>query len=74
MQMQEIGWLDIAGLAFAITLLEAAIRGVGVTTLRGSRNYWRVAPGFRPILGLAGVGLLILVTVDFLARFDLFPR
>jgi len=44
--------------------LEAAVRGVGVT--RG-RN-WRVAPRFRPILGLTGVGLLVLVAADVLVK------
>jgi hypothetical protein len=74
MSIGEISWLDFVGLAVAVTLLEAAIRGVGVTVLKGHRNNWRVAPRFRPILGLAGVGLLVLVTADVLTRFSLLPR
>ena len=70
MRISEASWLDFIGLALAISFLEAAIRGVGVT--RG-RN-WRVAPRFRPILGLAGVGLLLLVAADVLTRFNLLPR
>jgi hypothetical protein len=46
------GWLGFVGLALAISFLEAATRGAGVTRERN----WRVAPKFRPILGLAGVG------------------
>jgi len=61
--------LDFVGLALAVSFLEAAIRGVGVTKGR----IWRVAPRFRPILGLAGVGLLVLVAVDDLTRFNLLP-
>jgi hypothetical protein len=72
--MGEISWMDFAGLAVAVTLLEAAIRGVGVTVLKGHSNNWRVAPRFRPILGLAGVGLLVLVAADILTRFNLLPR
>jgi hypothetical protein len=74
MSIGEISWLDFVGLAVAVTLLEAAIRGVGVTVLKGHRNNWRVAPRFRPILGLAGVGLLVLVAADVLTRFSLLPR
>ena len=70
MRISEASWLDFIGLALAISFLEVAIRGVGVT--RG-RN-WRVAPRFRPILGLAGVGLLLLVAADVLTRFNLLPR
>jgi hypothetical protein len=68
MQITGASWLDliIIGLALAILFLEAAIRGVGVT--RGQN--WRVAPRFRPILGLAGIGLLVLVA----ARLNLLPR
>ena len=62
--------LDFVGLALAVSFLEAAIRGVGVTK---GRN-WRVSPEFRPILGLAGIGLLVLVAVDVLTRFNLLPR
>jgi hypothetical protein len=62
--------LDFVGLALAVSFLEAAIRGVGVTK---GRN-WRVSPKFRPILGLAGIGLLVLVAVDVLTRFNLLPR
>ena len=50
MRIWETSWLDFIGLALAISCLEAAIRGVGVT--RG-RN-WRVAPRFWPILGTRG--------------------
>jgi hypothetical protein len=70
MRIWEASWLDFVGLALAISFLEAAIRGVGVTK---GRN-WRVAPRFRPILGLAGVGLLVLVAADVLTRFNLLPR
>ena len=72
MNIREVSWLDIVGIAIAATLLEAAIRGIGVTVGKGRRSYWRVAPRFRPILGLAGLGLLVLVTADFLTRFSLF--
>jgi hypothetical protein len=74
MSIVEISWLDFVGLAVAVTLLEAAIRGVGVTVLKGHINNWRVAPRFRPILGLAGIGLLVLVAADVLTRFNLLPR
>ena len=74
MSIGEISWLDFVGFAIAVTLLEAAIRGVGVTVLKGHRNNWQVAPRFRPILGLAGVGLLVLVAADVLTRFKLLPR
>jgi hypothetical protein len=67
MHIRDASWLDFVGLALAITFLEAAIRGVGVT--RG--RYWQVAPRFRPIVGLAGVGLLVLVVADVLTRFNL---
>ena len=70
MRMWEASWLDFIGLALALSFLEAAIAGVGVT--RGRK--WRVAPRFRPILGLAGVGLLVLVAADVLTRFNLLPR
>jgi hypothetical protein len=72
MNIREVSWLDIVGSAIAATLLEAAIRSVGVTVGKGRRTYWRLAPRFRPILGLAGLGLLVLVTADFLTRFSLF--
>ena len=74
MSMTEVSWLDFVGLAVAATLLEAAIRGGGATVLKGHRNLWRVAPKFRPILGLAGVGLLVLVAADVLTKFNLLPR
>jgi hypothetical protein len=74
MHILGVSWLDIIGLAIAVSLLEAAITGIGVTSGRGNRSYWRVAPRFRPILGLAGLGLLVLVAADFLTRFNLFPR
>jgi hypothetical protein len=70
MRMWEASWLDFIGLALAVSFLEAAIAGAGVT--RGRK--WPVAPRFRPILGLAGVGLLVLVAVDVLIRFNLFPQ
>jgi hypothetical protein len=74
MQITGASWLDFVGLAISFTLLEAAVTGRGVTGGRGGRSYWRVAPRFRPIVGLAGLGLLVLVAADFLARFNLFPR
>ena len=74
MRIGEVSWLDFVGLAVALTLLESAITGVGVTVLKGHRNNWRVAPKFRPILGLTGVGLLVLVAADVLTRFNLLPR
>jgi hypothetical protein len=43
---------------------------VGVT----KGHHWRVAPRFRPILGLAGVGLLVLIAADVLTKFNLLPR
>lgn len=74
MSIREVSWLDFVGLAIAVSLLESAITGVGVTILKGRRTTWRVTPRFRAILGLAGLGLLVLVTADFLSRFNLFPR
>lgn len=74
MQIRESSWLDFVGLALAISFLEAAITGVGVTHGRGRRSYWRVAPRFRPILGLAGVDLLVLIAADVVTRFNLLPR
>ena len=74
MTIREVSWLDFVGLAVAVTLLEAAISGVGVTVGKGRSSYWRVAPKFRPILGLTGVGLLVLVAADVLTRFNLLPR
>ena len=74
MTVREVSWLDFVGLAVAVTLLEAAIRGVGVTVGKGRLSYWQVAPKFRPILVLTGVGLLVLVAADFLTRFNLLPR
>jgi len=74
MTIGEVSWLDFVGFALALTLLGAAIRGVGVTVLKGRGNYWRVAPKFRPILGLTGVGLLVLVAADVLTRCNLVPR
>jgi len=74
MSISEISWLDFVGIALAVTLLEAAMRSVGVTVLKGHRNSWRVAPRFRPIFGLAGIGLLVLVAADVLTRFNLLPR
>jgi hypothetical protein len=73
MRIWEATWLDFIGLALAISFLEAAITDVGVTHGRGRRSYWRVAPRFRPILGLAGVGLLVLVAADVLTRFNRLP-
>jgi len=74
MTIGEVSWLDFVGLAAAVTLCEAAIRGVGGTVLEGRGNYWRVAPNFRPVLGLTGVVLLVLVAADVLTRFNLLPR
>lgn len=73
MSIGEISWLDFVGLAVAVTLLEAAIKGTGVTVGKGRRNYWKVTPRFRPIIGLTGVGLLVIVAADVLTRFNL-PR
>ena len=70
MPISEASWLDFIGLALALSFLEAAIRGAGTT----KGGIWRVAPRFRPILGLAGVGLLVLVAVDVLTKFNLLPR
>jgi hypothetical protein len=56
--------MDFIGLALALSFLEAAIWGVGVT----KGHHWRIAPRFRPILGLAGVGLLVLVAADVLTN------
>ena len=64
--------LIFVGLAVAVSLLESAITGVGITVLKGHRNNWRYSPS--PILGLAGFGLLVLVTTDVLARFNLLHR
>jgi hypothetical protein len=69
MRIWEAGWLDFVGLALAISFLEGAIRGAVVTK---GRSWW-VAPRFRAILGLAGVGLIVLVSVDFLTKFNLLP-
>jgi hypothetical protein len=66
----EASLLNFVGLALSVSFLEAAIRGVGVT--KGRK--WRVAPRFRPICGLAGFGLLVLVAVDVLTRFNLLTR
>jgi hypothetical protein len=74
MSIGEIAWLDFVAFAVVATLLEAAIRGVGTTVSKGQCNNWQVAPRFRPILGLAGIGLLVLVAADVLARFNLLPR
>ncbi len=74
MSIGEIACLDFVGFAVAATLLEATITGVGTTVSKGHRNNWKVAPRFRPILELAGIGLLALVATDVLARFDLIPR
>ena len=62
-------WLDIFGLTVAVTLLEAAVRGVGTTYGRGRTSQWRVAPWLRPVLAVVGLGLLLLVFIDFLRRF-----
>ena len=74
MSIGEISWLDFVGFALTVTLLEAAMRGVGTTVLKGHRNNWQVARRFRPILGLAGMGLLVLVAAHVLTRFNLLPR
>ena len=62
-------WLDIVGLALAVTFLEASFFGRGRTVLRGHVNYWQVAPWLRPVLAIVGLGLLGFVLVDFLRRF-----
>ena len=66
----KASWLDFIGLALALSFLQAAICGVGVT----KGHHWRVAPRFRPILGLAGIGLLVLIAADVLTKFNLLPR
>jgi hypothetical protein len=70
----EIVWLDIVGLVTAVTLIGAAIAGRGRTVAHGRISYWQVAPWLRPILGIAGLGLLGLVVVHFLRTFYLVPR
>jgi hypothetical protein len=62
-------WVDFFGFAAALTCLEAAITGTGRTTHKGHVNLWSVSPRLRPILGVAGIGLLIFVAVDLLKRF-----
>lgn len=62
-------WVNVIGLAIAVTLLEAALAGRGRTILRGRESYWHVAPWLRPILSILGVGLLGLVLVNFFLRF-----
>jgi hypothetical protein len=74
MRLSEAWWLDFIGLALALTLLEVALRGIGVTNRRGSRSPWRMAPRVRRILGLAGFSLLVLVAADVLRRLNLLPR
>jgi len=74
MHIWEASWLDFVGVTLAVMFLEAAIRGVGVANGRGNRSFWRVPPKFRPILGLAGAGLLVLVAADVLTKFNLLPR
>jgi hypothetical protein len=66
-------WLDIIGLAAAVSLLEAAIFGKGRTHGRGRISYWPVAFWLRPILGIVGLGLLAVVAVHFLKSFYLSP-
>ena len=61
-------WLDLVGLALAVTFLEAAFYGRGRTVLRGHVNYWQVAPWLRPVLGIVGLGLLSLILVNFFRR------
>jgi hypothetical protein len=67
-------WLDILGLVTAVSLLEAALAGRGRTVAHGRTSHWRVAPWLRPILGIAGLGLLGLVVVHFLRTFYFVPR
>jgi hypothetical protein len=62
-------WLDVIGLAIAVTLLEAALAGRGRTIAHGRTSFWHVAPWLRPILSIIGFGLLGLVVVSFFARF-----
>ena len=64
-------WLDVIGLAAAVTLLEAAVTGRGRTHGRGRVSYWRVALWLRPVLGIVGFGLLGVVVVHFLRSFYL---
>ena len=61
-------WLDIIGLALAVSLLEAAILDRGRTHGKGRLRYWRVAPWLRPILGMVVLGLVV---VHFLRTFYL---
>jgi hypothetical protein len=70
----DIVWLDIIGLITAVTLIEAAFAGRGRTVAHGRISYWQVAPWLRPILGIAGLGLLGLVVIHFLRTFSLVPR
>lgn len=62
-------WLDIIGLATAVTFLEAAVTGRGRTVLHGHASHWQVALWFRPVLGIVGFVLLGLVALDFVRRF-----
>jgi hypothetical protein len=64
-------WLDIIGLAVALSLMEAAVLGRGRTVGRGRVTYWQVAPWLRPILGVVGIVLLGLIVVHFLRTFYL---
>jgi hypothetical protein len=66
-----IVWLDIIGLAIAVSLLEAAVLGQGRTHGKGRVSYWRVAPWLRPILAVVGMMLLGLVVVHYLRTFYL---
>jgi hypothetical protein len=67
----NVVWLDIIGLAIAVSLLEAAIFGRGRTYGKGRVSYWRVAPWLRPILAVVARVLLGLVVVHFLRTFYL---
>jgi len=62
-------WLDVVGLATAVTFLEAALTGRGRTVARGHASFWQAAPWLRLVLGIVGLGLLGLVLVNFLRRF-----
>jgi hypothetical protein len=67
----SIVWLDIIGLATAVSLMEATVLGRGRTVGKYRVRYWKVAPWLRPILAVIGIVLLGLVVVHFLRTFYL---
>ena len=62
-------WVDVIGLAIAVTLLEAALAGRGRTIAHGRTSYWHVAPWLRPMVAIIGFVLLALVLINVLMRF-----